>query len=296
MTAVDVFAVDVSKMIDPDRVLRWYAGRARDRAIEIFPRITESIEQGQWQPGLSRTARSALSRQVTRARSFLFVDRTGQSGRVALDRLYRLGSDGVRLRNAMKFASFQLAGDLIEEARRAVTHHDNDEHAAVSLAAEAALAWIEDFAPLAAAFRVLDAARPKPSYVFREISRSTFDNVSREMGLLFDTVRMPNVQWIEQEVIGRSGETVKIWIGKILWPEGTRHGASRFSSGTQCEACGHGIKSGHWIPLVLDAKDCPPKSLWVGRNCARHLFGCRSSSSARDAIFERDAESREIAT
>jgi len=274
--------------IDVDRIVRWYSGRSRDRVIEILPRVAASVTQGQWEAGLARIARSVLRRHVTSARSFVFIDKTDYAGgRVSLDRLYRLGSDGIRLRNAMKFAYFQSAFDLIEEARRAVTHHENAENAAVSLATKAALAWVEDFAPLAAAFSKLDAARPKPNYVFREISWTVFDNVSREMGLLFETVQMPDVRWTEREVIGKFGETTKIWVGEILWPEGTRHHTSRFASGAQCEACGHGIRSGHWIPLVLGAPGCPPKSLWVGRNCARHLFGCRMSGAAKDAIFER---------
>ena len=287
---------------DTDRVLRWYSGRARDRVMELLPLLQESIGQGQWQPGLSRSAHAALCRQVTRSGSRRISAwwqihappesrHDGKVDPVHLDYLPTLGREGVQLHEAMIRGQFFRALHLLELARRLVSH-DGD---LAKGAAIMALAWTEDFAPIGRAFRALDEARPRPSYVFHEISRVVLDNIGQKMELSFESVRMPEIRWSEQDrVVGKAGELAKIWIAEIQWPEGTRHGVSRFASGSQCEACGHGIRSGHWIPLVLDGPG-GPASLWVGRDCARHLFGCRASSSTRNVLFGGPSGPEEVA-
>lgn len=271
-----------SIVFDADRVVSWYAGKARERALEILPRVATSVVAGQWEPRLSRTARAVLARQVTRSGVRQTTDDAGRSVLVRLDGLLALGARGRELHSAMVRGDFLIADTLREIA----AEFSGASYDVITRgASRVAIAWTEDLAPLARAFAALDAARPKPSYVFREISRTVLDNVGRAMGLAFETVRMPNIRWIERSVAGRDGSPVKIWVGEILWPEGTRHGQSRFSSGEQCQACGHGIRSGRWVPLVLDGSG-GPASLWVGKDCARHLFGCRVSG-ARDALFDR---------
>lgn len=294
---------------DADRVLRWYAGRARERVMELLPRIAESIAQGQWQPGLSRSARAALRRQVTCSGSRrialwwevhapLAYRHDGKVNPVKLDKLLYWGSESNRLYRAMTQGSFSSAPDLIESARR-IARSVLERRPALTVGEECAaimtLAWVEDFTPLARAFQSLDETRPKPIYAFREISRVVFDNIGQKMELAFESVRMPEIRWSEQDrVVGKAGEIAKVWIAEIRWPEGTRHGVSRFASGSQCEACGHGIRSGRWIPLVLDGPG-GPASLWVGRDCARHLFGCRASNSTRSVLFGGPSGPEEVA-
>jgi hypothetical protein len=51
----------------------------------------------------------------------------------------------------------------------------------------------------------------------------------------------------------------------------------------QCQACGHAIKSGRFVPLVLDGKNglC---SLWVGRDCAERFFGCKVTGESNGQL------------
>jgi hypothetical protein len=79
-----------------------------------------------------------------------------------------------------------------------------------------------------------------------------------------------------EEVNPETGKVVYKTIVRLLWPEGTVHGASRYhatNNNFQCQACGHAIKNAfNWVPLILWDTANKPKSLWVGRDCARNLF------------------------
>jgi len=100
------------------------------------------------------------------------------------------------------------------------------------------------------------------------------------MGIAFDTLEVPPVEWtwIEQEV---NGTTVRVPVGRIIWPEGTRHGTSRYARGaSHCHACGHAIGNPYnWVPLVAQTAS-GPASLWVGADCARNLFNVDVSGQA----------------
>jgi len=179
----------------------------------------------------------------------------------------------------MEFGLFLRAPGLVELAQRLDAFcMGDDERAALSTAAR----WVRAFAPVARLVQRLDASRPRPSYAFAEISPTVFRNVGQAMGLSFESVRAPDVRW--EPVVGDDG-SISGWAGVIVWPEGTRHGLSKFgisASGLdQCQACGHAIRDGsNWAPLVLDGAS-GPASLWVGRDCARRLFGCRFLGEAR---------------
>lgn len=67
------------------------------------------------------------------------------------------------------------------------------------------------------------------------------------------------------------------YVGFLIWPEGILHHTSKYSytdSNQQCQACGHAIKNAtNWLPLILSSSDGKKRSLWVGRDCAKTLFG-----------------------
>jgi hypothetical protein len=176
----------------------------------------------------------------------------------------------------MEFGHFELAPALVVLADRLAPHARSDaERAALARARQ----WAVDFVPVAQIFERLDATRPRPSYVFGEISEAVRQNVQDVMGLQFATVRSPDVEWRKVQLLTKEGQIAWTWVGMVLWPPGTRHGTSRFNvsaaGASQCQACGHAIRDGgNWVPLVLDGPG-GPASLWVGRDCARHLFGCR---------------------
>lgn len=74
----------------------------------------------------------------------------------------------------------------------------------------------------------------------------------------------------------------------LNWPEGTQHNKSRFfqsNNHMQCQACGHAIqKPFNWVPILAygHSEKPTPCSLWVGRDCAGKLFGCKVEG---DAIY-----------
>jgi len=184
--------------------------------------------------------------------------------------------------HAMMFGSFSQAPRVLTLVDQLTPHCACD---AECTALETARKWAIDFTPVAELVAKLDATRPKPSYVFGEISQTVLDNVGREMGITFASVHIPEIRWEKVERCDEHGRLTFGWVGIIQWPEGTVHGRSRFAAGNnQCHACGHRIrKNDNWVPLVADGTSAPV-SLWVGRDCARHLFGCATTG---DADFRR---------
>jgi len=287
----------VTTATDFSAILPWYesprrpgTGKALERARQILPEIAQAERAEAWPPGLSRTARAVLSRQPA-AEAFARANERPRSSvgyRASDVGLLEDVSDvrgelrheaklrGWRLVHAMMFGRFWDAPELVDLADRLAPHAQGDaERAALARARQ----WAIDFTPLARLVAQLDATRPRPHYEFGEISAAVRANVGDTMGLAFSTVRVPEIEWrkVEIEVEGQIAWT---WVGEILWPDGCRHGASKFSvsaaGASQCQACGHAIRSDNWVPLVLDGP-AGPASLWVGRDCARHLFGCRVS-------------------
>jgi hypothetical protein len=284
---------------DLSAILPWYDSRRRpdrvpnkalERVQQILPAIAESERAGAWLPKLSRAARAVLSKQPVAA-AFAKANERPDNGRIRNrasdvglledvcdargERWFESKLRGWRLLHAMQFGSFDLAPELVQLADALAPHtRDDAERAALARARQ----WAVDFTPVARLFAELDATRPKPAYEFGEISAAVRANVQDAMALRFETVRVPEIRWTKVQV-ERKGQLVWVWYGEVLWPEGCRHGASKFSVSAaghnQCQACGHAIQNGYnWCPLLLDGPG-GPASLWVGRDCARHLFGCK---------------------
>jgi hypothetical protein len=277
--------------LDASSICSWYTGKAlaamRDFAL---PALVRAERDGLWPPGASRRVRAALSKQSVATRFARANDRRehadgdeGLLGDVADVRGRSYHAAEVKSWHvvfAMEFGRFQDAPRALALCGELAAHCACDAERA---ALETARRWAADFAPVADLVARLDAARPRPSYVFKAISPTVFANVGRAMGLAFESVRSPEVTWeLVEATIG--GQVVKRWIGRVLWPEGTAHGRSRFrvseAGNSQCEACGHAIRSGLFVPLLLDGGGVP-HSLWVGRDCARNLFGCVVKGDAR---------------
>lgn len=289
----------VQEATDLSAILPWYAssrrpgtGKALERVQQILPEVAEAERAGGWLPKLSRRARAILSKQPV-AEAFEAFARANERRRgdvghraadaglledvrdVRGDRAHEAKLRGGPLVRAMMFGAFGDAPELVELADSLAPHARNDaERAALARARQ----WAVDFTPLARLVAQLDSTRLRPNYVFGEISATVLSNVQDTMGLRFETVRVPEIRWSKVQVEVK-GQLVWTWVGEILWPEGTRHGLSRFKGSAggaaQCQACGHWIRdASNWCPLVLDGPG-GPASLWVGRDCARHLFGCR---------------------
>jgi hypothetical protein len=273
---------------DLSPILSWYTGRALERVRALLPAIARSVTAECWEPKVSRAARAALSKQTV-AQKFaranerdlnwrprdsdegLLVDVADVRGANS----YRAKICGRRIVREMRYGVFEAAPAILALVDQLAPHARGD---AERCALATARRWASDFSPVARLFDLLDRTRPRPDYVFGEISAAVRANVEGTMGLTFETVRVPEIRWVKVPIEAEGG-TVWTWVGEILCPPGTRHGASRFgvsaSGSDQCQACGHAIRDArNWVPLVLDGPG-GPASLWVGRDCARHLFGCR---------------------
>lgn len=289
---------------------KWFSGKglATVRAY-VLPTLAEAERLGYWPKGASQKITAALNKQNEAIKFARKHERSRVDARyrgmmggypnpaelagllddVRPDRTKHYFSStrtsGHAFVSAMTFGHVSCAPELVELGAKLEPHCANDEERA---ALATARQWAADFAPIAALMERLDATRPIPTIVLGSLSPTVAKNVGAAMGVDFATVRMPEIEWRHVEVEIK-GCKVRVPVAKILWPEGTAHNKSRFAWGSkagnsQCHACGHAIKSGNFVPLVADTTK-GPRSLWVGRDCARNLFAVEISG---DADFQRE--------
>lgn len=134
--------------------------------------------------------------------------------------------------------------------------------------------FIAEFTPVQALITRWNGLRPKPTFTSLGAS-ATVTATLKSLGatavsvaeIIYEEVQLLNV---------KTGKVETRYIGRVVFPEGCRHGCSRYqgtNDNRQCEACGHAIKNPfNWCPLVLTTAE-GPKSLWTGRDCAKTLFG-----------------------
>jgi len=266
-------------LITEEDLAKWYSGKALGVMREVvLPTLDAAVTLGCWPKNASRKVKAALNKQAPAIR-WGKENEGGLRSIVALD-----GTTGWYLSFAMQFGNFALAPSNVDLAQRLAPYASDDQMEVLAVAA----AWARCFAPVADLVSLLDSRRPRPTYEFKTLSPTVAANVSRVIGVDLTTVRSPEIEWewVEIEVNGRK---MNICRGKILWPDDTRHGLSRFSGGDlHCHACGHVIRNAtNWVPLLFDA-DHPrlgvgPASLWVGKDCARKLLSCEVSG---DAVYE----------
>jgi hypothetical protein len=281
---------------DLEHILPWYSGKAlvtvRDRTLPV---LREARRIGCWPAGASRGVKAALNKQAPAIRWArdhevdLACVRTWTPGRDPVDPAPAIGAparprvegdaSGTRIAHALRFGAFAMAPEVAALAARLRPFAEGR----VELV-DFAARWAADFAPIAALVDLLDSRRPRRTIVMGTLSPTVLRDVGTAMGVDISSVSSPPVEyeWAEVEIRGRR---VRLCVGRILWPAGTRHGLSRWSSGDQCHACGHAIRSAtNWVPIVADAshpgRGPGPASLWVGRDCARKLFGCDVSGEA----------------
>jgi hypothetical protein len=252
--------------IDRAAVLRWFgAGRASQNAAHALDMIAKSAAAGYWLPKVSRPAHAALNKQAAA---------------IKIGRQYR----------DWKSPEYKIVGEMMYGSYGAVdrTIADIKEHGAAADAevVRQAREWVAAMAPLAALIKALDARRPAPVVVLGTLSRTVLDNLGRSLQVELDSVASPErrLVWVKVPDPRNPGQTIEVAEIEILWPEGTRHSTSRFAHGTahndQCHACGHAIRNGfNWVPLVATTPR-GPVSLWVGRDCAKKLFGCDVTGEA----------------
>jgi len=190
---------------------------------------------------------------------------------------------GWTLNHAMMFGQVLMAPEALKLADKLVPFCHNDvERAALATARQ----WAVDFAPVAELIELLNMSRPKITVrVMKTLSPLVAKNVGDAMGVKLDTIEMPEVEyewkWQMMMMIAGKPTKVRMLVGTIIWPKGTEHYRSRYAhKDSNCHACGHMISNPrNWIPLVAKT-DSNPVSLWVGRDCAKNLFGCEVEGEA----------------
>lgn len=263
--------------MDKQAVEAWYTGKALAAVrAEVWPALEAAQAQGYWQPGASRRVRSLLSKQSVAARFAKAQDRNFNDHRQRIGRLVdisdnrelRAKASGWSLVHAMQFGAFGDAPRCLPLVAALEPYCANDEERD---ALATARRWAEAFVPVADLVTALDARRPQPTFKAGELSPTQRQELACALGIDLATFEVPEIVYVYKRRVIK-GVEVELPVAEIRWPEGTRHNASRFALGEQCHACGHGIRSGDWIPLLARSEQ-GPLSLWVGRACARKLFG-----------------------
>jgi hypothetical protein len=232
-----------------EAVLRWFSGSSLVKAKEALELVDASVEQGSWIPGASRKAWAAMKPNV--AKKTIKVD----SG-------YKASKADSAIHFAIAYGSFGgVAGLTLQDATREL----NDD----------ALEFYIDFQPLVDAMRKLDATRPVPTFTTMNASPTVSAELKRQGAV---QVEVCPIRYEERSKTDEKGNVTYFMVAILEWPEGTKHNTSRYAYGTatnnQCHACGHAIKRMfNWVPLVLTTEAGEKRSLWVGRDCAKTLFG-----------------------
>lgn len=282
--------------VDFTRIEKWYKGKSLETLRSyVVPTLKSAMDLGYWPKGAARKVHAALNKQnvavsFARSEERNWEDRRRRNGACAgllsditenRDRWWEGKVKADYIVHDMMYGHILRAPEHVELASKLEAYCVNDkERTALSQARE----WAEGFAPVAKLVLLLDSRRPIPTLVCKTLSPTVLKNVGGAMGIELDSIEAPEIEYRWEERTHSDGTTYQIVVPEIKWPKGIRHNASRFAFGTkhndQCHACGHAIKSAlNWVPLVAKTPS-GPVSLWVGRDCAKKLFGCEVAGEA----------------
>lgn len=245
-----------------EAVLQWVLAprpglKAVAAANSTLDMLDASIAAGEWVSGASRKVLALVTNGLAGARGYVSAEMPNEAhmlfcyGNIAYGRHY---------------AATAPESDLKEAAR-------------------GLLSAIE---PVHELIKLLNARRPTPKFTYLGVSPRITETLQK-MDLAPSTVRLCPMRETRRTVT-RDGKAESIVVFILEWPAGTVHGASPFgysrAGHAQCEACGHAIRNpSNWLPLVVDGTDGRPRSMWVGRDCGKRLFGIQTRSSD-ELVFE----------
>lgn len=253
---------------------KWFSKKAQVNAIAALKDLALSEAVGGWIPGASRRVRAALSKHNVAAKTGKKLDThpAGWAGfGLTRDTLYAPENQPVQksLFNLYMAMTYGSHGGVVDFQALSQAATNADETKAVADGHE----FVLDMTPVWETMRKLDNMRPKPTFTYLGVS-PTITKTLTECGLdlNLESIRLCPMDYKEVTVNGKTH-----FVAYLVWPEGTVHGASRFhatNKNAQCQACGHAIKNAfNWVPLLIDGKDGKPYSMWVGRDCAKSVFG-----------------------
>lgn len=271
-------------------ILLWFTGKGRIRAAEALTAVQASVDQGFWAPGVSRSARAALSKaNVARACGKRLdsvlkeIDANTRYERDDPTRVWRrIAYQAVMtllygLPCAASLDQLASTRDGLADARATFLPGKS-----MRSMLDGAIQFVRVFQPLWDAMSLLDATRPPPVFTSLGVS-PTLTKTLDDLGIAADVDAITycplEYYWVDVPASTPGGRVTRECRVRLLWPEGTRFGASRHARDhgrhRKCHACGHAIKNVfNWVPLILKAKDGGgPYGIWVGRDCAKSLFG-----------------------
>lgn len=255
-------------------VLKWFTGKAYSNADHALKLLALSEREGAWLPKHSRYVTANLSKaNVARA---IAIQNERELEKIGGEYKTPRAQRGWEVAFALRYGCFDRRGAGLDWA----AIHDGASTPQLKAVVDRALEFVQAFEPINALIAQLDATRPKPTVTYLGAS-PTVTKLLEGLGLAvaISTVRVCPIEWELVEGKNKEGKTIRHWVGRMLWPTGTVHGASRYNfteHNEQCQACGHAIKNaGNWVPLIMENQDGKPHSLWVGTDCARRLFGIK---------------------
>lgn len=270
-------------------ILEWFSGKARDTLVTFtIPALVASDELGYWKKGVARTVRATLNKQNVAAKWAREVEK-------ALEVDYRHPLyEGL---SNMNYGSYGHAPKMLTKEALAKLHSKSyffTKKGTAQNVGETIEHWARANAEVAELIALLDSRRPKPVVVMKTLSPTVAKTISDHIGIDVSTIQLPPMhgEYVEHT---HKGKKVLVWEVVIDWPDGTLHNKSRFyhsGNNMQCQACGHAIQDPYnWAPILAYGRGTKtaayskdmPFSLWVGRDCAKKLFGCEVEG---DAIYK----------
>lgn len=234
-------------------VLDLFTGKARDKASAALDILDQSVAQGFWVPGASRSVRAALNKSAVAKKHSRRFDYSPEPFRLMMCLAY----DPITYMDGA-LQTLELFKDL----------DDSDYDGSLGFAR----LYVKLLAPIVEMVRRLDATRPPPVFTTMKAS-PTVSKTVKDLGAVDIKVCPMKFEQVRR-VSGKPCSVTFETVARLDWPDGTLHNTSRFTGSCQCQACGHAIRNrDNWVPLVLTSEDGTARSLWVGRDCAKTLFG-----------------------
>jgi len=241
-------------------ILSWFSGKARVAAAAALESIAASELANEW-VGQSRSIRAAMTKaNIAKNLAKKFGKELDSIGDYTTPRSER----GWEVAHSLRFQSFH------EDINFDAIRKNAPEHLVPVI--DSAEGYHKAFKPVFDLMSHLDSVRPRP--VVTKIGASpTVNKTLNDMGIADSNgsfqVELCPIEWVLVK-----GKSTYYYVGHMKWPENIKHGASRFQGRCHCQACGHAIKNtSNFVPLVLSIENSRPMSLWVGRDCAKTLFG-----------------------
>lgn len=258
----------------PIDFLRWYTGKALQRATEALELVERSIEEGGWLPGASRKCRAAFNK-ANEAQKLIKRNVWIELLRAPGEDEY--GGTGDAFYYAMTYGSWEKLVEVGDYDK--LTYGNGGKRLTLDeqqVVAEL-VAFRNEVLPIWEAMEVLDRSRPKPVFTILGVS-PTITGTMQDLGAV--KIEVCEIEFKRVTYTTKEGKKSWRWVGKLLWPAGTMHGNSRYGTSQagnrQCESCGHAIKNPfNWVPLIVWHRDGTPQSLWTGRDCAERIFGIK---------------------